>query len=173
MTFIFKSEALRILQAAELTSDMEMNHLCKLASMACEMEFPEGEIIYHRGDMGQALYLIEEGRVVVEIDVPNLGLVTVNIFGPGQIFGWSSLFPSERKIGWTRTTKPTRVLAINANRLRAAFQFDHNLEYAVVRRAARAMVDRIKACRQQWVAACVRISTEPAYGEMWKSGLKQ
>jgi CRP-like cAMP-binding protein len=155
MTFIFKSEALRILQSAELTRDMEMKHLCKLASMTCEMEFPEGEIIYRRGDMGQALYLIEEGEVVVEIDIPNLGLVAVNTFGPGQIFGWSSLFPFERKIGWTRATKPTRVLAINAHRLRAAFQFDHNLEYAVVRRAARAMVDRVKDCRQQWMAAAL------------------
>jgi CRP-like cAMP-binding protein len=155
MTFIFKSEALRILQSAELTCDMEMKHLCKLASMTCEMEFLGGEIIYRRGDTGQALYLIEEGTVVVEIDIPNLGLVTVNTFGPGQIFGWSSLFPSEQKIGWTRATKPTRVLAINANRLRAAFQFDHSLEYAVVRRAALAMVDRIKACRHQWMAAAV------------------
>ena len=153
MTFIFKSEALKILQSAELTCDMEMNHLRKLASMTCEMEFPAGEIIYHKGDVGQALYLIEEGQVAVEMVVPNLGLVTVNTFGPGQIFGWSSLFPSERKMGWTRATKPTRVLAINANRLRAAFQFDHNLEYAVVRRAARAMVDRVKDSRQQWVAA--------------------
>jgi CRP-like cAMP-binding protein len=153
MTFIFKPEAFRILQSAELTRDMEMKHLGKLASMAYEMEFPEGEIIYRKGDTGQALYLIEEGQVVVEMEVPNLGQVTVNTFGPGQIFGWSSLFPSERKMGWTRATKPTRVLAINASRLRAAFQFDHNLEYAVVRRAARAMVDRVKDSRQQWVTA--------------------
>lgn len=153
MTFIYKYEALKILQSAELTGDMEMNHLRKLASMTCEMEFPAGEIIYRRGDVGQALYLIEEGQVVVEIDVPNLGLVAVNTFRPGQIFGWSSLFPSERKMGWTRATKPTRVLAVNANRLRTAFQFDHNLEYAVVRRAARAMVDRIRVCRQQWMVA--------------------
>ena len=152
MTLIFKSKALRILQSAELTGDMEMKHLRKLASMAREMEFSEDEIIYHKGDMGQALYLIEEGQVVVEMDVPNLGQVTVNTFGPGQTFGWSSLFPSERKMGWTRATKPTRVLAINASRLRAAFQFDHNLEYALVRRAARAMVDRIKVNRQQLAA---------------------
>lgn len=153
MTFIYKSEALRILQSAELTCDMQMNHLRKLASMTCEMEFPAGEIIYHKGDMGQALYLIEEGQVVIEMVVPNHGLVMVNSFGPGQIFGWSSLFPSERKMGWTRAAKPTLLLAINANRLRAAFQFDHSLEYAVVRRAARAMVDRVRDSRRQWVAA--------------------
>jgi CRP-like cAMP-binding protein len=83
------------------------------ATSSCEMEFPEGEIIYRKGDMGQALYLIEEGQVAVEMDVPNLGQVTVNTFGLGQIFGWSSLFPSERKVGWTRATKPTQALAIN------------------------------------------------------------
>jgi CRP-like cAMP-binding protein len=103
--------------------------------------------------MGQAVYLIEEGQVAVEITVPGQGQVTINTFGPGQFFGWSSLFPSERKMAWTRAATPTRAIAINANRLKAACQFDHNLEYAIVRRATRAMVDRIVAVRRQWLVA--------------------
>ena len=109
----------------------------------------EGEIIYCRGDMGKAVYLIEEGQVVIETDVPGQGPVTLNILGPGQFFGWSSLFPPERKMASTRALKPTRAIALNASQLRAACQVDHNLEYAIVRRAGRDMVDRIKATRQQ------------------------
>jgi CRP-like cAMP-binding protein len=150
MTFITKSKAVKLLQSAELTCDMEIRHLRKLASIASEVEFSEGEIIYRKGDVGQALYLIEEGQVVVEMTVPGQGQVIINTFGPDQFFGWSSLFPSERKMALTRVVKPTRAVAINASKLRAACQFDHNLEYAIVRRATRAMIDRIKAHRQQW-----------------------
>lgn len=149
MTHRVELKALALLRSVELTRDMETKYLKKLASMASEVEFSEGEVIYQKGDMGRAVYLIEEGQVVVEMVVPGQGQISINTFGPGQFFGWSSLFPSERKMAWTRTTKPTRAIAINANRLRAACQFDHNLEYAIVRRAARAMVDRILANRRQ------------------------
>ena len=149
MTSKVELKALTLLRSAELTRNMETKHLRKLASLASEVEFSEGELIYRKGDRGQALYLIEEGQVVVEITVPGQGQVTINTFGPGQFFGWSSLFPTGRKMAWTRAVKPTRAIAINANRLGAACRFDHNLEYALVWRAVRAMVDRIKVNRQQ------------------------
>ena len=153
MTYKVELKALTLLRSAELTRDMETKHLRKLASMASEVEFSAGEVIYQKGDMGRAVYLIEEGQVVVEMTVPGQGQVTINTFGPGQFFGWSSLFPSERKMAWTRAAKPTRAIAINASRLKAACQFDHNLEYAIVRRAARAMADRILANRRQFAVA--------------------
>jgi len=149
MSYIVELKALTMLQSAELTRDMETRQLKKLASMASQAEFSEGEVIYQKGDMGRAVYLIEAGEVVVEMTVPDHGQVTIITFGPGQFFGWSSLFPSERKMAWTRAAKPTRALAINASRLKAACQFDHNLEYAIVRRASRAMADRILAVRRQ------------------------
>jgi CRP-like cAMP-binding protein len=153
MTSEIELKALTMLRSVELTHNMETEHLRKLASMASEVEFSEGEIIYHQGDTGRAVYLIEEGEVVVDIAVPGQGQVTINTFGPGQFFGWSSLFPSERKMAWTRALKPTRAIAINASQVRVACRADHGLEYAIIRRAARDMIDRIKACRQQLVAA--------------------
>lgn len=142
-------KALTMLQSIELTGDMEMKHLKKLSTMASQVEFAAGEIIYSKGDMGKALYLIEEGEVVIETDIPDQGSVRLNTLGPGQIFGWSSLFPPERKMFSTRATKPTRAIAINASQLRAAWQSDHELEYAIIRRAGQDMATRIKATRQR------------------------
>lgn len=142
-------KALTLLRSTELTSDMETKHLRRLAAMATQVEFAEGEIIYSRGDMGQALYLIQDGEVIIETDIPGQGPVTLNVLGPGQFFGWSSLFPSERKMFCTRAMKPTRAIAIDASQLRAAWQTDHDLEYAIVRRAGKDMATRIKATRQQ------------------------
>jgi len=151
MTSETELKALKMFRSVALTRDMKLEHLHKLASLAGEVEFLEGEIIYCRGDIGKAIYLIEEGQVVIETDVPGQGPVTLNILGPGQFFGWSSLFPPERKMASTRALKPTRAIAINASQLQAACQMDHYLEYAIIRRAGRDMIDRIKATRQQLV----------------------
>lgn len=142
-------KALAMFRSVELMRNMETEHLHKLASLAREVKFLEGEIIYCRGNIGKAIYLIEEGQVTIETDVPGQGSIVLNILGPGQFFGWSSLFPSERKMFLTRAVKPTRAIAIDANRLRAAWQRDHSLEYAVIRCAGEDMANRIKATRQQ------------------------
>ncbi|MCB0192606.1 MAG: Crp/Fnr family transcriptional regulator [Anaerolineae bacterium] len=141
--------ALTTLRSLELTRDMETKHLKKLAALAHENTFERGEVIYAKGSLGRALYLILDGEIVIETDVPSHGRVVMNRLGPGQFFGWSSLFPPERKMAYTTATKPTRVLAINAAQLRAAFETDHNLEFAIVRCAGKDMADRIRASRQQ------------------------
>jgi CRP-like cAMP-binding protein len=142
-------KALTMLRSAELTHDLETRHLRELAAIATEVKFAKDQIIYEKGSKGQALYLIEAGEVVIETDVPGQDLIVMNRLGPGQFFGWSSLFPFERKMGWTRAVKPTWVIAFNADRLRALWHTDHELEYAIVRRAGRDMANRIKATRQQ------------------------
>jgi CRP-like cAMP-binding protein len=130
---------------------METKHLRKLASIATEVEIPEGVIIYRPGDIGKSLYLIEEGEVVIEMDVPDQGLVTMLTVGPGELFGWSSLFPSERKMARARAVKLTKAIAIDASQLRQAWKTDYDLEYAVIKRIATVMADRIKITRRQLV----------------------
>ena len=151
MTSKTELKVLTILRSLEVTRDLETEHLRKLASLTSEVEFAEGEIIYRVGDVGEAIYIIETGQVVIEMNVPGQGEVTVLTVGPGQLFGWSSLFPSERTMARARAVKPTQAIAINANRLQAACRTDHRLENAIIRCTAKVMADRIKTTRQQLV----------------------
>ncbi|MCB0166893.1 MAG: cyclic nucleotide-binding domain-containing protein [Anaerolineae bacterium] len=140
-------KALTMLRSIELTRDMETRHLRKLAAIAQEITFHEGEFIYRQGDKGKGLYLLQEGEVVIEMEVPGQNQVVMNYLGPGDFFGWSSLFPLEHKMAWTRALQSTRALMFEADSLRDACRLDHTLEYAIVRRAGRDMVNRIKATR--------------------------
>ena len=151
MTSKLELKILTLLRNAELTRDMDSQHLKVLAAIGREVEFEANKSIYRRGDTGHAVYLVESGKVVIEIDVPNQGLVVMNVVEPGGFFGWSSLFPSERKMAWTRTAEHTYAIAFNAAQLREACTRDHALEYAIVRRAARSTASRIQANRQQLI----------------------
>lgn len=149
MTSKFELKIITLLRSVELTQDMETDHLKKLAAIAREIKIEADRVIYRRGDAGQAVFLIEDGEVAIEMDIPGRGLTVMNRLGPGQFFGWSALFPSERKMAWTRTTKPTRAIAFDAADLRAVCRADHEFEYAIVRRAAESTANRIKLTRQQ------------------------
>ena len=149
MTSKTELKVLTVLRAAELMRGMKTEQLKKLAALGQEVEFQKDDVIYHRGALGQAIYLILSGEVAIETDVPGQARVTLNVLGPGRFFGWSSLFPAERKMFLTRATRTTRAIAFNADRLHQLWQTDHELEYALIRRAGQSMADRIKATRQQ------------------------
>ncbi|HMQ53083.1 MAG TPA: cyclic nucleotide-binding domain-containing protein [Anaerolineae bacterium] len=142
-------KALTMLRSIQLTHDMETRHLRKLASMAQEVQFEKDELIYRRGDRGRAVYLIQEGEVVIEMIAAGHGRIVLNTLQAGQFFGWSSLFPFERKMAWTRATKPTQALAFDAGQLLQACRTDHGFEYALTRRAGRDLTERITAARRQ------------------------
>jgi CRP/FNR family cyclic AMP-dependent transcriptional regulator len=153
MTSQTELRILTALRSMEPLHDLDSQHLKKLASIAVERKFPEGEIIYKEGDLGQAIYLVQAGEVVIEMEVPEVGRATVLVVGPGQLFGWSSLFPPRRKGARARVAKPMRAIVIEAGKLRHLFQSDHALEFAITQRITAIVADRVKATRMQLVKA--------------------
>jgi CRP-like cAMP-binding protein len=122
-------------------------HIHKLASIASEKHFDEGRIIYRAGEVGQAVYLILAGEVAVEMEVVDYGPVTLFTLGPGQLFGWSSLFPTRRKQARARVIQPVHLIAINASQLRSLFRKDHEMERAVMDCMTQVVVDRVRGAR--------------------------
>ncbi len=134
-------------RSMEAFHNLDPLHLHKLTSIATERKFEEGKIIYRAGDVGKAIYLIQEGEVAVEMEIEDYGPVTLFTLGPGQLFGWSSLFPTRRKQARARVVQPTQTIAINASQLRDLFRSDHELERAVMNCVTHAVVDRVRGAR--------------------------
>jgi CRP-like cAMP-binding protein len=129
---------------------MKTAHLKKLAALASEIAFSQDQLIYREGDLGEAVYFIEDGEVVIEMNRPesNTPMMMYPV-GPGQLFGWSALFPPRRKQARARAVRPTRAIAINATQLREAFRSDQGLENAMIQRVNEVIADRLSAIRLQ------------------------
>ncbi len=153
MTQQTEFRTLQLLRTNLMTRDMKTEHLKRMATAASEVEFVTDEIIYNPGEVGRAVYIVTTGEVVIEMDAAGQGLVNVLTIGPGELFGWSSLFPTERKNARARATRPTKAIALDAEILRNEWQKDHTLEHAIIQRTAQIMVERIKLTRQRLVDA--------------------
>jgi CRP-like cAMP-binding protein len=137
------------LQSIEFTKDLDTDHLEKLSSIATHVTFTEGATIFQEGDASELVYLIESGEVALLTQVPGHGQVTILTLGPGQLLGWSSLFPPERKTAGAQALEPTRVIAINATQLRELCQEDFELGYSIMWRVADVISTRLRAARIQ------------------------
>jgi CRP/FNR family transcriptional regulator, cyclic AMP receptor protein len=81
------------------TVDMEWNLLAglpdgdrqRVLESARRRRFDKGEVLFHEGDSGTSLYLLESGRVAVRITTPAGVSATLTVVAPGEAFGEMAL----------------------------------------------------------------------------------
>jgi CRP-like cAMP-binding protein len=139
-----------VLRSSHLFGALEPQHLEKLAAIASEVTWTEGQVIFREGEADDRLYLVVEGLVALEMYIPNRGRATILTAGPHEVFGWSAAVPVVgKKTASARSLQRTRAIAIDAGALCAACEQDHHLGYYVYRTLADVIASRLTATRLQ------------------------
>jgi CRP/FNR family transcriptional regulator, cyclic AMP receptor protein len=68
-------------------ADLPEEELQALSSITKRRTFRSGEVIFHRDDPGQVLYMIKDGKVKICIISPDGQEVSLAVFGKGEYFG--------------------------------------------------------------------------------------
>src|SRR5215467_12303374 len=68
-------------------SDLPDEDIHELMVAAKRRAFRAGEVIFHRDDPGQVLYMIKEGKVKICIISPDGQEISLAVFGKGECFG--------------------------------------------------------------------------------------
>jgi CRP/FNR family transcriptional regulator/CRP/FNR family cyclic AMP-dependent transcriptional regulator len=68
-------------------ADLSEEEMQTLSSATKRRTFRSGEVIFHRDDPGQVLYMIKEGKVKICIISPDGQEVSLTVFGKGEVFG--------------------------------------------------------------------------------------
>ena len=68
-------------------ADLSEEEMQALSSATKRRTFRSGEVIFHRDDPGQVLYMIKEGKVKICIISPDGQEVSLTVFGKGEVFG--------------------------------------------------------------------------------------
>ena len=75
------------LKQVPLFADLADEEIRELMAVARRRTFRAGEIIFHREDPGQVLYLIKEGKVKICLISPDGQEMTLTVLGKGEYFG--------------------------------------------------------------------------------------
>ncbi|MEV6579823.1 cyclic nucleotide-binding domain-containing protein [Streptomyces sp. NPDC051582] len=65
----------------------------RLMSQAREVNFPEGARIFEEGARAESFWIVRSGTVTLQIPLPAHRPAPVENLGPGELVGWSWLFP--------------------------------------------------------------------------------
>ena len=120
-----------------------------LSHIARPARFEPGHLIFRQGESANRCYLIDDGQVSVEIPSPHEGAVIVQTLGPGEVLGWSWLFPPYRWHFDGRALKQTHAIELDADRVREKCEEDPRLGYELMKRFSAIIHHRMQAARLQ------------------------
>jgi CRP-like cAMP-binding protein len=109
-----------------------------------------GESIFQQGDLGEEIYVIVDGRVLLERTV-NLGgrtgSVTLDVLGKGRALGcWSTVLNEPHRLMSTALCqKQTRLLVFKGADLRGMMMHDKELGFKLLENFCFLLRDRIQA----------------------------
>lgn len=126
-------------------------HLALVLRNAKEVEFAKGEIILTEGEPANRFFLIESGRVIIEAREGN----SVQTLGPGEVLGWSWLFPPFSWNFSARAMEPTKCVVLDGGHLLVTAEENPAFGYDMMRRISQIVIGRLQATREKLMATSV------------------
>ncbi|TCC48999.1 Crp/Fnr family transcriptional regulator [Kribbella capetownensis] len=122
--------------------------------------FARREVIFHEGDPGDCVHLVERGRVAVRVTTPLGDVATLTVLGPGDTFGELSVLDAEAVRSATvvalEHTETWVLHSDQVHRLRAAYPAVDDLLLGLVSGYVRRLTDHL--LEALYLAADIRVA---------------
>lgn len=132
-------------------ADLEVEHVHAMSEAASERELPAGSFLLRRGQPAEALALLLDGDVSLELTEPGDEPIVLETLHGGDPVGWSWLFSPHRWAFDARCLTPVRLLQLDAARLRTMMTADPAFGMALTQRIGQLVVQRLQFTRAQLV----------------------
>lgn len=103
------------LAQVSIFTGLDADGLRELATAARRRTFRANEVIFHRDDPGQVLYVIRHGKVKIYITSPDGQEVSLAVFGPGEYFGELALLDGQPRSASAIAIEPAETFALQRN----------------------------------------------------------
>lgn len=120
-----------------------------LESIAESAALAANEVMFEVDSPAEKFYLIDEGRVGLEISIPGRTPIVLETLGAGDMVGVSWLFPPYRWSWRARALTQTTVFIFDAHQIRGRGEVDRELAFHLYRTVAAEAVRRLQRARVQ------------------------
>ena len=141
-------DLLPVLQKHPFVADFSTAHQARMAALAQQVHFDEGQVIFHEGDDYSVFYLLGEGMVALELEAPG-HLLRVQTLYAGDELDWSAVLPHAGKHFQARALTPVSALAFEGAQLLASFRADPEFGLAFMLRLMGVVSERLRATQLQ------------------------
>ncbi len=138
-----------LLSEHPMFAGLDQDQIAFIAGCGWNVAYREGRHMFHLDEPADRFFLIRSGRVGLEVRGPAGPAMTLQTVDAGEVVGWSWLFPPYRWQFDARALEDVRATAFDGECLRGKCDDDAELGYALMKRFASVVTDRLQATRLQ------------------------
>jgi CRP-like cAMP-binding protein len=146
-----------LISNSQFFAGLDPAHLEFLARSANRRQVAAGQVLFHQGDPASTFYLIERGRVSVEVPAIQGPELIVQTVTANQVLGWSWLIAPYRWTFMARAEEPVDLIEFDGKAVLARCESDPAFGYSLLKRFSALMSERLAHARQrmidEWSAA--------------------
>jgi CRP-like cAMP-binding protein len=136
------------LKKTELFGNLKESQLDALLSRSSVETFPEGKTIFRQGEDANHLYILIEGMVDLSVKTgEKFDFLTSKVEKEGAAFGIPSLIEPFRYNVTATCLKPSKLLVINAGRVRMDMEKDPEMGMEIMKKLASIYFNRLNEMR--------------------------
>jgi len=136
-----------VVSAHPLLAGLPGQTVATIAGCAQNVSFNPGDLLLAESDPANTLYLLRRGRVAIEVHSPGRGPIVIETVDPGAVVGWSWLVPPYRWHFDARAVGAVGAVAVDGACLREKAEADPELGYALMKRMAGVLLERLQMTR--------------------------
>ena len=145
--------AKQVLKDCVLFLGLSDNELERVANLSVEKQYEAGTTIFSAGDSAEELFVVQEGRIAVQMTLPETGdlasrRITVDVVTKNEIAGWSAILEPYKYTFTAVCMQHTVVLSISGIKLRSLLRDNPKIGYEVMEGLAKVMAAGLNDTRQ-------------------------
>lgn len=122
-----------MLQRSPLFRGLPPQAVERIAGLATQRAYREGEIVFSQGDPGDALYAVVSGKVRISTGTADGRQVFLNIMEPGDTFGEIALLDGGARTAAATSIAPTELISIRREHFRGLLEHEPQLALELLR----------------------------------------
>ena len=139
------------LAGSQLFEGLPDGELDKITRLCREEVYEAGATIFTEGEVAKDLYIVEDGKVVLEMMIrlgPGSGRRgSIDVITKGQAFGWSAIAESHILTMSARCMEKSKVIALDGVGLRRLLEEDSHMGHKVMKRLVGLVSSRLRHTR--------------------------
>jgi CRP-like cAMP-binding protein len=145
-----QAELEHILHTIPWFIELSENQIENLASIVNIRHIHQGDFIFREGDSEGNIYILLDGEVNIDIQIPGREKVCIFKAEPLDIIGWSSLTPMVRqRTASALAVQDSNCLEFNSEALTVFCEEDPKLGYIIMKRISNLVASRLLTTRIQ------------------------
>ncbi|MGZ5384408.1 MAG: Crp/Fnr family transcriptional regulator [Acidimicrobiia bacterium] len=125
------------------------DHLEFLVSVARPLHIESNRFLFRQGSTADCFLVLHNGDMALELHVGARGARIIQTISPGEVVGWSWLFPPYRWMFDGRALNTVDCLCLDGEAVRTRMETDHEFGYEVFRRFGEVIVEALNRTRLQ------------------------